>query len=216
MSKENDTSETSSPRSIIVVGVDFSSLSVEALRTAADLARSRSSELHVVHVLPLPEGDPLSATPPNPGLPFANRIEEITASLRKITDPVIEGIERVCVHVRAGIADREIVQVASDLGADLVIVGTHGRTGLDRLLLGSVAESVVRHAPCPVYTFRPKTVQAWEQIEPPCPDCVAVQKETKRAKLWCEHHSQHHPRAHTYHEVPQGYGVGSQTFREPS
>jgi nucleotide-binding universal stress UspA family protein len=216
MSKENGTSKTNSSKSVIVVGVDFSSLSIEALKIAADLARSRSSELHVVHVMPLPAGDPISATPPNQGLAFGNRLDEIRTLLQEATQPVIDGIERVCLHMRVGSADREITQLASDLGADLVIVGTHGRTGLDRVLMGSVAESVVRHAPCPVYAFRLKSAKVWEQIEPPCPDCVAVQKQTDRSKLWCERHSQHHPRAHTYYELPRGYGVGAQTFREPS
>jgi hypothetical protein len=81
------------------------------------------------------------------------------------------------------------------------------------LLLGSVAESLVRNAPCPVLTWRPKAVPIWNQIAPPCADCVAVQKKTGRATLWCELHSQHHARAHTYYEVPSSYGIGAQTFR---
>jgi nucleotide-binding universal stress UspA family protein len=216
MSTQNGTSQSNSSKSVIVVGVDFSSLSNEALRTGADLARTSNSELHVVHVMPHPAGDPLSASEPNLGLAFAKQTDQIRESLHELVDPMIDGIKSVCLHIRVGVADREITQLASDIGADLDIVGTHGRTGLDRLLMGSVAESVVRHAPCPVYTFRPKTVALWEKIEPPCPDCTLVQEQSGRSKLWCELHSRHHPRAHTYHEVPRSYGMGAQTFREPS
>jgi hypothetical protein len=115
--------------------------------------------------------------------------------------------------VRSGEADREIVQVASDVSADLIVVGTHGRTGIERLIVGSVAERVLRFAPCPVLAVRPKALPAWPAIEPPCPDCVKVQRETSGAKLWCERHSEHHPRGHSYREYPASFGVGSMSFR---
>jgi universal stress protein A len=57
-------------------------------------------------------------------------------------------------EVRLGDAGEEIVAAAADLQADILVLGTHGRTGLKHLLLGSVAESVMRHAPCPVLTVR--------------------------------------------------------------
>jgi nucleotide-binding universal stress UspA family protein len=63
----------------------------------------------------------------------------------------------VC-HIRLDAASEEISQLAADLEADLVVVGTHGRRGLGRFLLGSVAEGVVRAAPCPVFVVRPKRV----------------------------------------------------------
>ena len=59
--------------------------------------------------------------------------------------------------VRTGLAWEEIVRAASEEQADMIVMGTHGRSGLDRLLLGSVAERVVRQAPCPVLTVRPPT-----------------------------------------------------------
>jgi hypothetical protein len=120
---------------------------------------------------------------------------------------------RIVGHLRAGSPAVEIAQLASDLGADLVVVGTHGETGFAGLALGSVAEALVRHAPCPVLTFRPKVSTTWGKIEPPCPDCQKVQRATQRTQLWCERHSKHHPRAHTYSELPASYGIGSQTFR---
>ena len=56
--------------------------------------------------------------------------------------------------VRTGLAQEEIVNLATDERADLIIIGTHGRTGLNRLLLGSIADRVIRFAPCPVLTVR--------------------------------------------------------------
>jgi hypothetical protein len=76
-----------------------------------------------------------------------------------------------------------------------------------------VAESLVRHTRCPVLTYRSRSTAAWEQIVPPCVDCLAVQRSTGRTRLWCDRHAQHHPRAHTYSENPSSYGLGSQTFR---
>jgi hypothetical protein len=73
------------------------------------------------------------------------------------------------------------------------MVGTHERTGVKRLLVGSVAEAVVRKASCPVIVVRPKDYSAHvpPEIEPPCPECLRMQRETAGARLWCERHSQH-------------------------
>jgi hypothetical protein len=94
-----------------------------------------------------------------------------------------------------------------------VVVGTRGRSGVDRLLESSVAESLLRLAPCPVLVYRPKSLPAYEQILPPCPDCLEVQRSTARERLWCDRHSERHPRAHTYSERPDSYGMGALTFR---
>jgi hypothetical protein len=84
-----------------------------------------------------------------------------------------------------------------------------------RLALGSVAEKVVRHAGCPVLVVRPKDYHArsGQEIEPPCPDCVATQKQTARATLWCERHSARHPHGRLHYELPPTFGVGSMNFR---
>src|SRR5262249_45837619 len=120
---------------------------------------------------------------------------------------------RVFGHVRVGRAHREIVQLASDMAADLIIVGTHGRTGIERFVLGSVAERVLRYAPCPVLVVKPKEEPAGVMIEPPCLDCVDARNRTEGAQEWCERHSQHHPRPNTYYEYPESFAIGSQTFR---
>jgi hypothetical protein len=94
------------------------------------------------------------------------------------------------------------VQLASDLQADVIVVGTHGRRGLARFLIGSTAERVVRLATCAVLVERPTVATAEEtgpQIEPPCPRCAETRRSTGNAELWCSQHRGHHGRRHTYH-----------------
>jgi len=93
-----------------------------------------------------------------------------------------------------------VAQLASDLEAELVVVGTHGRRGLRRLLLGSVAEGVVRLSPCPVLVVRPRELAPEvPKIEPPCPRCLEARRASGGAELWCEQHREKHGQRHTYH-----------------
>jgi nucleotide-binding universal stress UspA family protein len=203
-------------RSVVLVGIDFSETSKSALRAAENLAHlAPDSELHLVHalgwpVVPFGSLDLVASSQ----LGFAHDLERAHEELEKLVGPATRGVSRVTGHLKVGAAAKIIVQLAADIGADLVVVGTHGRSGFDRFLFGSVAEKVVRTAPCPVLTVRPKTVPLWEQIEPPCPACVEAQRTSQGERLWCEQHSQRHIRAHTYHEAPQTFGLGAQTFRE--
>jgi nucleotide-binding universal stress UspA family protein len=197
-------------KSVVLVGIDFSEHSNDVLRAAVGVAAPAGSELHLVHVLP---SEMLGTSRADRDLRFATELDRARQELDRLAMGVQGSIKRVAGHVRAGAPDVEIAQVASDIGADLIVVGTHTRHGLDRIALGSVASSLVRNAPCPVMTWRPKSIPVWNQIAPPCTDCLAVQRQTGRAALWCERHSQHHGRAHTYYEVPQSYGIGAQTFR---
>ena len=200
----------SEKKSVVLVGIDFLALSKELLAHAAELAVSADSELHVIHVLP---NDDVDAVQGERAMGVVNLAAAAQARLEKLAADLPPSVMRIFLHLAAGNADIEIAQLASDISADLVVVGTRGRSGLDRLVGGSVAESLLHLAPCPVMVYRPKSVPAWEQIVPPCPDCLEVQRETQRGRLWCEHHSERHPRAHTYRESPPSYGVGSQTFR---
>jgi nucleotide-binding universal stress UspA family protein len=202
-------------RSVILVGIDFSETSKCALRAAENLAHlTPDSELHLIHAVGLPvvafgSREVIASSQ----LGFAHELERASAELDELVAPATRGVSRVTGHLKIGPAAKIIVQLAADIGADLVVVGTHGRSGFDRLLFGSVAEKVVRTAPCPVLTVRPKTIPIWEQIEPPCPACVEVQRSSHGARLWCEQHSQRHARPHTYHETPTTFGIGAQTFR---
>ena len=83
--------------------------------------------------------------------------ERIQAGLQELREARLKGVAKVETKIveHASAADG-ICQAARQLGSDLIVVATHGRTGLAHLLLGSVAENVVRHAPCPVLTLRSK------------------------------------------------------------
>jgi hypothetical protein len=164
----------------------------------------------VVHVLP--EGD-VAAVQGERAIGVVNLAADAHAKLERLAADLPDSVARIFLHLGAGKVDIEIAQLASDIGADLIVVGTRGRSGADKVVDASVAESLLRLAPCPVLVFRPKSVPAYEQIAPPCPECLEVQRSTDRARLWCDRHSEHHPRAHIYSETPTGYGMGSLTFR---
>jgi nucleotide-binding universal stress UspA family protein len=100
-------------------------------------------------------------------------------------------LDRVVCHARVGDASQHIVQLATDLRAELVVLGTHGRTGIKRWLLGSVAERVARLAPCPVLIVRKlehDTAPVEEKVEPACAECERRRDETAGEELWCKEH----------------------------
>lgn len=133
----------------ILVPTDFSSASDAALPHAAALAKQSGARLLVVHVEEPPMaygGGELYYGLPEPDS------ARIAAMLEKVkpTDPLVPFTHRLAMGEPAS----EICRIASEEKADLIVLGTHGRTGLFRLLMGSVAESVLRHAPCPVLVYR--------------------------------------------------------------
>ena len=108
---------------------------------------------------------------------------------------------RVVPHLRTDSPAFEVAQLAADLEADLVIVGTHGRRALARMLVGSVAELTVRLAPCPVLVVRPKAHPApVPTIQPPCPRCLEARASSGGKEFWCEQHRERHGQRHTYHQ----------------
>ncbi len=204
--------------SVVVVGIDFSEPSEGALRIATSLAvPGREVEIHLVHVVASYESSDDAAAEPSitaedgTSAPLSSA-EGVRTQLANLGLRVGPGVARMYVHVRAGKADVEIAQIASDLRADLIMIGAHGHRGMERIL-GSMADSLVRNAPCPVLAFYSSQTPLWEQIQPPCPNCVAVQQDTHRKQLWCARHSQHHKAAHCYHLLSEGYGMGWQSFR---
>jgi len=166
----------------IVVGVDFSDISLVALEQAFDTAVSRRSENPEVHAIVVVDDGA-------GGLALGRLTAEVDAQLKTaqglITDRV-EAIRRarlaslpadqptikVATQVRVGDPVDELVSVALELRASLVVVGTHGRRGLRRLMLGSVAERVARRAPCPVLIARLPdfaSMEAVARVEPADP-----------------------------------------------
>lgn len=194
---------------VAVVGVDFSDMSNRAVDHALEVTNLRKGEVHVVYVEPEMPLDPMFAgTFTSPVTP-----EQLLESVRQRAAErlaVVQeqqgklAVKRVVVHVRRGSAAEAIAQLAADLDADLVVVGSHGRRGVSRFVLGSVAENVSRLARCPVWIIRPKAHEGGEripEIEPACPACVTRRFETQGAELWCSRHSEHHIRAHGFKYV---------------
>lgn len=151
----------------ILVPVDFSPYASYALRTAADLARRFGGSVTILHVRdPLPyafPGDlqPLSA---DQQAQLRAEIDREMAALRvRAGTAGASGVETL---VAEGSPAEEIARCAERSGCDLIVIGTHGRRGFQRLVLGSVAERVVRLAPCAVLTVR------------------APEEELKKEKLW--------------------------------
>lgn len=139
----------------IVVATDFSGRAAGAERRAMDLARDLGAELILLHVAseaPL-YGETLY-TARLRGLFEGQRRWASDALATRAADLTAAGVKARSV-VRTGVAWEEIVRLAGEEQADMIVVGTHGRTGLNRVMLGSVTERVVRHAPCPVLTVGP-------------------------------------------------------------
>lgn len=150
-----------SPFRKLLVPVDFSPSADEAIRVAAAMATAFGASLTVFHscqipVYPLPEGVVLPAASDLGAVLAAARtqVEREGALARAL------GVAGVDEAVAEGPAAAEIVRVAREGGYDLIVMGTHGRTGFRHLLLGSVAEKVVRTAPCAVLTVHAPELQA--------------------------------------------------------
>ena len=130
----------------ILCAADFSELSLRALAHAAALARWSGARLSLLHAVAPPDFRLIGAGP----LDAAERERRLEA-LRRFAEPVL-GPSTTRLVLREGEAAREIAAESLGWGADLVVVGTHGRRGLEHWELGSVAEQVIRTAPCPVLT----------------------------------------------------------------
>jgi nucleotide-binding universal stress UspA family protein len=135
----------------IVVPTDFSGCADDAWALARRLATASGAELILVHVL---VETPLLFTTDHTRDVFAAAREWVARALAERVEAAGAAGLRVRSELRTGRPHAEIVALATDVKADLVVIGTHGRDGLNRALLGSVADRVVHHAPCPVLTVR--------------------------------------------------------------
>ena len=146
----------------ILLATDGSEEAELAALRAVDLADATHSELHVVHVGIVPRF--LESYPGTLG--YERRLykqieEESWQRLRELSWRVkVAGGTVAGSHLRMGKVDLEIVALAEELGADLIVMGSRGLGGVRRALMGSVSDSVVRHAHCPVLVVRPEKGQA--------------------------------------------------------
>jgi nucleotide-binding universal stress UspA family protein len=166
---------TETKKNRIVVGADLSETGDHALRQALALSRQLpDSELHVTYVIRAERK------------PDAKKLEEMSRDLPAKLEALRAHVTNVCAppkgaepfaqetvfHIRLGEPAQAIHQVAIDVDADMIVVGTHGRKGMEKLMLGSVAEELVRIAHMPLVVARPKDLSGLkktDKVEPPRP-----------------------------------------------
>jgi nucleotide-binding universal stress UspA family protein len=146
----------------ILLATDGSEQAELAVLRAVELADATDSELHVVHVGVVPMFLKSYSGTLGYERTLYEQIEEMSRErLRKQTWRVkVAGGTVAGAHLRMGQVDLEILALAEELGADLIVMGSRGLGGVRRALMGSVSDSVVRHAHCPVLVVRPDKEQA--------------------------------------------------------
>ncbi len=187
-------SATAVPKPLcIVVGLGFTDADGPAFDQSVRIAqRVAHGELHLVHV----SDAELSAA----------RACDLVGHLRLYVNEkagIANGLGGITVgiHLRAGNAVREIVQLATEVRADLIVVGSHRGPHLKNWIVNSTAERLISGGPCPVLVAspRPKEPEKHEPtIEPPCPQCVETRLASKGAQWWCERHSHRANGAHAF------------------
>jgi nucleotide-binding universal stress UspA family protein len=138
------------PKRTVVVPVDFSGVSLSALKTALDLV-DQPANVHAVHlVVPLGNMSPGESWG---AVDDTSRMQEVTDHFQEFLSK--HGIEGVTTEVRLGDPGLGITEYAQECNAELIVITSHGRHGWKHMLLGSVAERVIRHAEIPVLVLRP-------------------------------------------------------------
>ncbi len=139
----------------ILCPVDFSECSGHAMRYAIAFAESYSSRLSLLHVVEMPFL-PSYSTAGIPEIHFP--VDELKRQSRERMDKLVEGYRseryEISGDVVVGAPFLEVVRKAKEGDFDLIVIGTHGRSGLKHMLIGSVAEKIVRKAPCPVLSVK--------------------------------------------------------------
>ena len=142
----------------ILYPTDFSEYSLAALPYAVSIAKQNNAELYCLHVVDMPQEEYLTSeymVPLNvPHVPEDKVLRTARTRMERFTKENLSEIGKVTSRVLTGVPFVEIIRYARDQSIDLIIIGTHGHSALAAMLLGTVAEKVVRKAPCPVLTVR--------------------------------------------------------------
>ena len=140
----------------ILLGVDDSKFSADVLRAVVTQFRTEHTEIRVLHML-----QPVAPAPPQMAPGYAPELEDQKMPARTLVERIAKDLQssgfKVDTAVEIGDVREGIIDTAAQWGADLIVVGSHGRRGVQRFLLGSVAEFVARHAKCSVEIVRTST-----------------------------------------------------------
>jgi universal stress protein A len=137
----------------ILCALDLDKAASQVLTVAAALAKESDATLYVLHVARIPTRD-MDVPLPFKAEPLWEKEARLFLEDLISGNTARQGRYEICVV--SGLADLDIVRTATRLAIDLIVMGTHGRGGLKHLILGSVAEHVIREAPCPVLILRPE------------------------------------------------------------
>ena len=201
MSIANETASNARPF-VVVAALAFDETGDAALNEAVRVGAGAGCELHLLHVVH--EG---------PHATTKAELRSVEKHLNEATDELRRKLDRhtiqqpVICHVRFGDVTHSILQMAVDLTADMLIVGSHRRKAVTQLLLGSVARDVVDKAHCPVLVALPKDYSGLitsESVAPPCPDCLSVRKQTNHETFWCKRHQHAYHKPHVYSPSESG------------
>lgn len=158
----------------ILCPVDLSTFSLEAVKLGVEIAENSNGALYLLHVIdnpfdelylmPITETDPASLglyskEPGKRAEIMESTIDHSKVLLKQFCHACVEHLPKVRYLVTTGDPFEKIVDAAEDEKIDLIVIATHGRTGIRRLVIGNVAEKVVRHAPCPVLTVKPMVMR---------------------------------------------------------
>jgi nucleotide-binding universal stress UspA family protein len=142
----------------VLYPTDFSEYSLAALPYAVNIAKQNGADLYCLHVVEMPQEEYLTReymVPLNvPHVPKDKVLRTARARMQKFVKENLTETDKVTSRVLVGIPFVEIIRYARDQSIDLIVIGTHGHSALAAMLLGTVAEKVVRKAPCPVLTVR--------------------------------------------------------------
>jgi universal stress protein A len=138
----------------IMCAFEFDGNSTAALLLSGTLAKESNATLYILHIARVPNQDmdvplPFDADPRWEKEARSRLVQIVKETLKPEVQSVIE--------IRSGVPDLDIVRAARDLAVDLIVMVTHGRTGLEHFVLGSVTEHVIREAPCPVLVLHHTT-----------------------------------------------------------
>lgn len=171
----------------ILVATDFGEPSERAIQVATELATTFNASLTMVHVFEYPRALYTEAALYSGAL-VEPVLEEVESKLSEMVGSICRQVHEASAKIRQGIPYVEILKAAKECQADLIVMGTHGRTGLARAFLGSVAEKVVRLSPVPVLTLRQSEARTAvvEKVGSETKGAMATQEMRNRAAIATE------------------------------